>query len=144
MKNNAFASLQALIGEWEFTMYNCWFLESLDTKVKGSTTIERLHDSFVVIRNTGADKKPADIMIIGYSDPQEKYEMFYYDQRGVARIFDMTFDGKKIVFLREDKDFYQRMTLEVTEKGLHSVAEASEDQGKTWRKDLEMDYVKIK
>jgi len=26
---------------------------------------------------------------------------------------------------------------------LHSVAEASEDKGKTWRKDLEMDFVRI-
>lgn len=116
----------------------------MDTKVKGFTTIERLNDSLVVIRSTDADKKPSDVWVIGYSDPQEKYQMFYYDQRGVARIFDTTFDGKKLTFLREDKDFYQRMTLEITKEGLHSVAEASEDKGKTWRKDLEMDHVKVK
>jgi hypothetical protein len=144
MKNNALVALEALLGEWEFTMSNCWFLESLDTKIKGSTIIERLHDSFVVIRNTSADKKPEDIMIIGHSDPQEKYEMFYYDQRGVSRIFNMTFDGKRMLFWREDKDFYQRMTLDIGEDSLHSVAEASDDKGKTWRIDLEMDYVKIK
>jgi hypothetical protein len=38
---------------------------------------------------------------------------------------------------------HQRLTLEITSDGLHSVAEASEDQGTTWRKDLEMAYVKI-
>lgn len=70
--------------------------------------------------------------------------MFYYDQRGVARIFNMTFDGKKLIFRREDKDFYQRMILEVKPDGLHPVAEASEDKGKTWRKDLEMTYVRLK
>jgi hypothetical protein len=141
MKNKALTALVPLIGEWEYTMYNAWFLESMDTKVKGFTTIERLQDSLVVVRSTDADKKPSDIWVIGYSDPQEKYEMFYYDQRGVSRIFDMTFDGQKLVFNREDKDFYQRMTLEITREGLHSVAEASEDKGKTWRKDLEMDFV---
>jgi len=144
MKNKALAALQPLIGEWEYTMYNAWFLESMETEVKGFTTIERLQDSFVIVRSTDADKKPSDIWVIGYSDPQEKYQMFYYDQRGVARIFDTTFDGKRFVFNREDKDFYQRMTLTIKPDGLHTVAEASEDQGKTWRKDLEMAYIKVK
>lgn len=144
MNNVALAALEPLIGEWEYTMYNCWFLESMDRKVKGLTSIERLHDSFVILRNSRADKKPDDIWVIGYSDPQEKYQMFYYDQRGVWRIFDAAFNGKKLVFSREDKDFYQRMTLTISAKGLHTVAEASEDKGKTWRKDLEMSYVKIK
>ena len=70
--------------------------------------------------------------------------MFYYDQRGVARIFNMTFDGKKLFFWREDEDFYQRMTIEIKADGLHSVAEASEDKGKTWRKDLEMAHKRLK
>lgn len=143
MKNKALAALEPLIGKWEYTMHNCWFLESMDTKVKGFTTIERLHDAFIMIRNSNADKKPDDIWVIGYSDSQEKYQSFYYDQRGVARIFDLTFDDKKMVFRREDEDFYQRVTLEIKTDGLHSVAEASEDQGKTWRKDLEMTYVKV-
>lgn len=144
MQNKALAALEPLIGEWEYTMYNAWFLESMDTEVKGFTTIERLHDSFIVVRSTDADKKPGDVWVIGYSDPQEKYQMFYYDQRGVSRIFDTTFEGKKLVFNREDKDFYQRMTLTITADGLHAVAEASDDQGKTWRKDLEMKYVKAR
>jgi hypothetical protein len=78
MKNKALSALESLIGEWEYTMYNCWFLKSMDTEVKGFTTIERLHDAFVVLRSSDADKKPADIWVIGYSDPQEKYQMFYY------------------------------------------------------------------
>jgi hypothetical protein len=144
MKNKALAALEPLIGKWEYTMYNAWFLPSMDTKVKGFTTIERLEDSFVVVRSTDADKKPSDIWVIGYSDPQEKYMMFYYDQRGVSRIFNTIFDGNKLVFWREDKDMYQRITLEITDRGLHSVAEASEDKGKTWRKDLEMAHNRIK
>jgi hypothetical protein len=144
MKNKALAALEPLIGEWEYTMYNAWFLESMDTKVKGFTTIERLEDSFVVVSSTDADKKPSDIWVIGYSDPQEKYMMFYYDQRGVSRIFNATFDGNQLVFWREDKDMHQRITLEITDDGLHSVAEASEDKGKTWRKDLEMAHTRIK
>lgn len=116
----------------------------MNTEVEGFTTIERLHDSFVVLRNSDADKKPDDVWVIGYSDPQEKYGMFYYDQRGVSRIFDAAFDGKKFVFSRKDKDFYQRMTLTVKVEGLHTLAEASDNKGKTWRKDLEMRHTRIK
>lgn len=142
MKNKALAALEPLIGDWEYTMYNSWFLESMDTEVKGFTTIERLHDSFIVIRSTDADKKPSDVWVIGYSDPQEKYQMFYYDQRGVARIFNIDYAGNKMIFWREDKDFYQRMILEIKPDSLHTVAEASDDKGKTWRKDLEMSHRK--
>ena len=143
MKNKALSALEPLIGQWEYTMYNAWFLESMDTKIKGFTTIERLHDSFVVIRSSSADKKPEDIWVIGYSDPQKKYQMFYYDQRGVARIFNMKFNGKQLVFWREDDDMHQRITLEITDDGLHSIAEMSEDEGKTWRKDLEMTHKRL-
>ena len=144
MKNKALKALQPLIGEWEYTLYNAWFLDSMNTKVKGFTTIERLHDSFVVVRQTAADKKPADVWVIGYSDPQKKYQLFYYDQRGVARIFDMTFDGKEWNFHREDKDFYQKMTAKVSKNKIQSIAWASEDKGKTWRKDFDMEYIRIK
>lgn len=142
MKNKALAALEPLIGEWNYTMYNSWFLESMDATVEGQTTIEWLDDALIVVRSTDADKKPSDTWVIGYSDPQQRYQMLYYDQRGVARIFDTTFDGKTMVFLREDPDFYQRIILEITADGLHSVAEMSEDKGKTWRKDLEMKHVK--
>lgn len=143
MKNKALAALEPLIGEWEYTMYNCWFLENMDATAKGTATIERLYDSFVVLNETSADQKPGGTWIIGYSDPQEKYQMFYYDPRGTARIFEVTFDGKALVCSREDTDFYQRMTLSITADGLHTIAEASENNGKTWRKDLEMAYTKV-
>lgn len=144
MKNRALAALEPFIGEWEYTMYNAWFLESMDATFKGTATIERIYDSFVVLNETGADKKPGGTWVIGYSDPQEKYQMFYHDPRGTARIFEAKFDGKSLVCHREDKDFYQRMTLTITADGLHALAEASEDKGKTWRKDLEMVYNKAK
>jgi hypothetical protein len=34
--------------------------------------------------------------------------------------------------------------MEIGADSLHSVAEASDDKGETWRKDLEMRHVKIK
>jgi hypothetical protein len=143
MNNAGLKALEPLIGEWEFTLYNAWFLESMDTKLQGFTTIERLQDSLVVVRSSDADRKPSDIWVIGHSDPQQKYQLFYYDQRGVARIFELTFDGKQLKFWREDKDFFQRVTIDVEADRLHAVAEASDDQGQTWRKDFDMAYARV-
>lgn len=98
MKNKALAALEPLIGEWEYAMYNAWFLESMNVEVKGFTTVERLQDSLVALRSSDADKKPSDVWVIGYSDSQEKYQMLYYDERGVSHIFNATFDGKKWSF----------------------------------------------
>lgn len=144
MKNDALAALEVLVGKYEYTLYNAWFLPSMDTKIKGYATIERLYDSFIVMRSSEADKKPHDVWVIGYSDPQLRYQAFSYDQRGIARIFDVTFESKKLVFIREDKDFYQKITIKITESGLHFVPEASENKGKTWRKDFDMVYVRTK
>jgi len=143
MKNKGLKALQPLIGEWDYTIYNAWFLESMDTKLVGKTFFERLHDSFLVMRGA-FDGLPDDVCVIGYSDAKEKYELFYYDQRGVSRIFDMEFDGKHWSYSREDKDFYQRFTAEVSEDKITAITEASEDQGKTWRKDFNIDYVRVK
>lgn len=147
MKNKGLAALEPLIGEWEYTIYNAWFLESMDTKIVGKAVIERLHDSFVVIRSeadgeTESERPMADIWVIGYSDPQEKYQLFYYDQRGVARIFDMHFDGNTWSFFREDEDFYQRFTAQIAPNKIQAFTEASEDKGTTWRKDFDMTYIR--
>jgi hypothetical protein len=50
MKNKALAALEPLIGEWECTMYNCWFLESMDTEVKGKTWRKDLEMKHVKLR----------------------------------------------------------------------------------------------
>jgi hypothetical protein len=142
MKNKGLHALQPLIGEWEFTMYNAWFLDSMDTQVVGTTKIERVFNSFVVVRNE-VDAKPDDIWVIGYSDAQAQYQLFYYDQRGVSRIFAMHFDGKLWTFSREDKDFYQKFTARVTKNKIQAFTEASEDKGKTWRKDFDMTYARV-
>lgn len=141
MKNKGLATLEPLIGEWEYTMYNAWFLESMDTKIVGKTVIEWQHDSFVVVRGE-VDGKPDDIWVIGYSDAREKYQLFYYDQRGVARIFDMNYDSKIWEFSREDGDFYQRFTAQLAPNKIQAFWEASDDKGKTWRKDFDITYIR--
>ncbi len=42
--------LDVLVGSWETTMRNAWFLEPADLEVPGTATVEWRHDAFVVFR----------------------------------------------------------------------------------------------
>jgi hypothetical protein len=48
MRNEAMEQLDVLVGSWQTTMRNAWFLEPADHEVTGSATVEWLGDSFVV------------------------------------------------------------------------------------------------
>lgn len=48
MRNRALQKLDMLLGNWTLTLSNAWFLDSLDTQLRGAATIEWLGDAFVV------------------------------------------------------------------------------------------------
>jgi hypothetical protein len=142
-KSKPLKKFAALIGQWELTLNNAWFLKSMDTVVKGKASFEWLDDGLIIWR-FGTGTVPGATSVIGYSDAKEKYEMLYYDDRGVYRIFDMELKGNTWTMLREDKDFYQRLSAIIKKDTIISKAEASDDKGKTWRKDFDLLYTREK
>ena len=50
MRNEAMEPLDVLVGSWQATMLNAWFLESLDQTQAGSATGEWIGDAFLVFR----------------------------------------------------------------------------------------------
>ncbi|HLV98444.1 MAG TPA: hypothetical protein VKT82_07170 [Ktedonobacterales bacterium] len=145
MKTPQLKDLEVLIGDWDWTMSNAWFLDSLETTVVGTASFEWIEHAFVLWRfKLGASDVPESVSVIGYSSATERFEAFYYDNRGVSRIFDMRFDGKHWSMLRQDPDFYQRFTAQVNGDTIAAAWEASEDQGKTWRKDFDLLFTKVK
>jgi hypothetical protein len=77
--------------------------------------------------------------VFGRSDPRDAYVVFYHDDRDVYRVFDMTFADGEWTLLREDPDFHQRIVMRIGTDRIDMRADASEDAGQTWRKDL--DYI---
>ena len=137
MKNPALTQLDDLVGDWELTMTGAWFLDSLDTEVKGSATFEWLGGAFVAMRSElGVD--PAWDFVFGHSDAQDAYTALYHDERGVARVFAMTFSPSEWTLTREDPGFHQRFVAR--REGDRNVGQwdASEDGGRTWRKDSDV------
>jgi hypothetical protein len=142
MRNTELEKLDGLFGEWTTTMSDAWFLEPPGVEVPGATTIERLGESFLVVRSElgeGAHHSGMSL-VIGRSDPNDVYVALYQDDRGVCRLFAMTFDGERWTLTREDPDFHQRFIADVEKDRILGRWEASEDQGKTWRKDFDLTF----
>jgi hypothetical protein len=137
MRNEALTKLDGLVGDWKLTMTDAWFLDSPDVRVEGSATIEWLGDAFLMLRSI-FDGKPDWEWVIGRSDSHERYVVLYHDNRGVCRVFDMTFGDGDWRMERYDPDFHQRLIATVEPDRILSRFEASEDEGRTWRKDFDM------
>ena len=138
MKNAALAQLEGLIGEWTLTMTDAWFLDDRTIEVEGSASFRWLDDSFIEMRGSlGTDQSVWD-WVIGRSDAREAFVLLYHDERGVLRVFDMTFGGGEWTLVREDPDFHQRFIATVGADRIDARWEASEDAGATWRKDFDL------
>lgn len=137
MRNEPLARLEPLVGSWDLTLSNAWFLDSDDQPARGWATFERLDDIFVVFR-WSVGERPPTVNVIGYSDPRERYYLLYHDDRGVGRVFEMEFDGEQWSLLREDPDFHQRFNARIDGDRISASWDASEDEGKTWRKDFDL------
>ena len=142
MRNAHMEKLEPLVGSWNSTLQNAWFLDPPEQQVPGSATGEWLGDAFIVFRWTmegDVDSASSEmVLVLGRSDANDAYTALYHDERGMCRIFDMTYDGARWELLREDPDFFQRFIAEVTPGRIAGRWEASEDQGTTWRKDFDL------
>jgi hypothetical protein len=129
---------ELLVGDWRLTMSDAWFLKSRDVKVEGSARIGWLGDAFLEMRAMLGMDHGTWHWVIGRSDPHEQLVLLYHDERGVCRVFDMRFAKDKWTLTREDPDFHQRFIATVADDRIEGRWEASEDFGKTWRKDFKL------
>ncbi len=142
MRSESMEQLDVLVGHWRTTLRNAWFLASPEQAVPGRATVEWLGEAFVVFRWTmEGDVGSATsemVLVLGRSDSRDCYTALYHDERGVCRVFDMTFDGSSWILSREDPDMFQRFIADVRPGQISGRWEASEDRGATWRKDFDL------
>lgn len=144
---DAMRRLEPMVGDWDLTMTHAWFLDSLDTEIKGSATIEWYADAFLLLRavfegRTAEQGGSAWVVAFSRNDPRDAFVALTYDDRGVRRVFDMTFAEGVWTLSREDPDFHQRIVMRLGADRIDMRADASEDGGTTWRKDLHYIFVR--
>lgn len=146
MRNEAMTALDVLAGEWRTTMGDAWFLED-DLDVPGVASGEWLHDACLVLRwqmvGEVGEATNDMVIVIGRSDARDAYTALYHDERGVCRVFAMTFDDDRWTLERGDPDMFQRFVADVSADRIEGRWEASEDQGVTWRKDFDLTFDRV-
>jgi hypothetical protein len=143
--NPALLPLEPLIGRWSVTVSNASFLDDPQATMSGRTTLEWVGGAFVAVHSLMDDDGPPNsYSVIGRSESSDGYSMLYYDNRGVSRIYAMTFDGTTWTQERHDPDFYQRFTGTLSEDGRTIAAawEKSDDEGATWQHDFDVTYAR--
>ncbi len=135
---------EILVGEW--TMVGTH--PNLPSAVQGRSSFEWLREGALLIWHFDWEDGqgiPSAFSVIGHDDAVEPCSMLYSDERGVARIYQMSLAGGVWKMWRESPDFSQRMTSTFSADGniITWHGELSRD-GSNWEQDLSVTYQRKK
>jgi hypothetical protein len=145
----ALDELQALVGEWSM---EARFPGGPPSGPQGRTVFEWLPGRRFLIQRWEVPhpEAPDGLAIIGSDPEREAYVQHYYDSRGVARVYAMTFDGGVWTLSRDTPDlspldFCQRFSAQLDPGGaeIRGSWEISSD-GTGWRHDFELVYARLR
>lgn len=140
--------LEAFIGEWSV---EAAFPDAPPTDMRGRAVFEwTLGGQFLVERSeVPHPDAPDGLAIMGVDQSGEKYVQHYFDSRGVARIYEMSFDEGVWKLWRTSADFTplefsQRFTGTFSDDGktIDGRWEICHD-GSAWELDFDLTYTKI-
>ena len=144
MLNPSLDPLAVLVGDWRVELTNAEFLQP-GASMFGTSSVSWLDDAFLVLRTaTDADGTPTSVSVIGRNESRDDYEVLYADDRGVSRIYRMTFADGVWIQHREDPGFHQRFEGIVDTSGDRISASwtKSHDDGATWQHDFDLVYTR--
>ncbi len=146
IKNPALKSLEILIGEWEMELTNASFLPSKSDKVKGLSTFEAIENGGFLIERQGDIPLPWSRCVIGRDDSDQNYSVLYFDDRGVSRKYEMSFNDNVWKKWRKAPSFWQRFEGKISKNGktIKAYWELSTDNGKNWKHDFDLTYKRTK
>ena len=131
----------ALIGEWDMVGTHPGF----PGPVHGHSTFEWLKQDALLLWHFNWERggPPNAVSAIGHDDTVATATMLYTDERGVARIYLMSFEDGVWKMWRESPGFSQRMTGKFGSDGnmITVHGELSRD-GSHWEQDLDITYTK--
>lgn len=133
------AILSSLLGCWRTRM------QFPAEQLEGETSFEWLQEDGLMLmrsRTVDADLPPSGVAVICYDDSSARWSMGYHDDRGVSRIYDMTFDGRRWTLAGKPQDFFQRFEATI-EDGRIDGAWLKSDDGKDWSEDFLISYHRI-
>jgi Protein of unknown function (DUF1579) len=141
--NPALEAFKVLLGEWA-TIGTHPMVPG--KTFHGRTTFEWIEGGAFLLTRSEIDEPeiPSGISILGSDDVTHKYFMLYFDERGVSRKYDVSFEKNILTWARNSPEFSQRMTLTIADDGktIVSKGEMSKDGG-PWEGDLDLTYTRL-
>jgi hypothetical protein len=78
VRNPAVDALDVLVGDWELTLTDAWFLDSRDVRQNGHATARWLGEAFVEL-DAELEGEPTWHFVFGRSDPDNQLIGLYHD-----------------------------------------------------------------
>ena len=132
-------ALKALVGTWEVEATHPAF----DRPARGQTTFEWLEGEKFLIQRSRTDHPdfPDSVSILGAPDGGE-LAMFYFDSRGVHRVYRMALSATEWTLSRDHPGFSQHFTGKIADDMIAGLWQLSRD-GQTWDDDLAITYRRL-
>lgn len=134
-----------LVGKWDTELSNAAFLPKPTSTVHGEVSFEWLEGREFLLMRQGsrAAGPPYASWIIGRDESALDFTVLYSDDRGVSRVYSMSFRANLWKLWRQSPGFSQRFEGRVIDGGQSIIAqwEKSAD-GRKWEHDFDMTYRK--
>jgi hypothetical protein len=136
--NPALAELRFLVGAWDMELSRASFLADPEAVVNGTVTFDWIEDGAALVMRMG----DAATWIIGRDDSEPDYNVLFADDRGVSRVYRMSFKDQTWKLWRNTPEFSQRFEAEVSSDPteIRGHWEKSLDGGTTWEHDFNVRY----
>jgi len=131
--------LAPFLGRWRTEMH------LPDGLLEGNASFEWLErDGLLLVRShtIGAALPPRAVAVIGHDDASGRWSMAYHDDRGVSRLYAMTFDGRNWTLQGKPRDFHQRFHGTIDGDRIEGAWEKSDD-GVAWSEDFRITYLRV-
>jgi hypothetical protein len=136
--------LEAFVGEWKMEA------SFLPAGVTGRAVFEWVLDGRFLVERAEVPDAPGSFAIVGLDRDGEAFTQHYFDSRGLARVYAMTFNEGVWTLLRDAADFtpldfWQRFTAEFSADGnTISGRWESSRNGSSWEHDFNLTYRRVR
>jgi hypothetical protein len=141
--NPALALLTRTVGTWAVTGSHPYLP---GRTLRGKVTFEPIEGgAFLRMHSKMEDPElPEGVAIFGTDGEDETCTMLYFDERGVARKYDVTFQADGYTWSRDSPKFAQRFRVTIAVDGRKMESEGSmKKDGGSWEPDLRLSYVRV-
>ena len=141
--NTALGPLERAVGTWTVTGTHPLMP---GRSLPGNVTFERIEGGAFLRMHSKMDDPefPEGVAIFGTDGDDGTCTMIYFDERGVARRYDVELRADGFTWSRDAPKFAQRFRVTIAGDGLTMESEGKmKKEGGSWEPDLSLSYVRV-